>query len=127
MWTFAYAVTRVWFSMSRDGLGCRVVCGRQPWAPGSGARHLDRGHRLGLDRRLPPIAEAAELTNIGILLAFWAVVCIAVIVLRYRSLDIERGFRIFGMPIIPPIGVGSSIWLTTHSRRSRGCGSPCGS
>ncbi len=31
-----------------------------------------------------PIGEAAELTNIGILLAF-VVVCVAVIVLRYRQ------------------------------------------
>jgi APA family basic amino acid/polyamine antiporter len=35
-------------------------------------------------------------------------------VLRYRSPDIERGFRTPGMPIIPLIGVGSSIWLTTY-------------
>ena len=39
-----------------------------------------------------PITEAAELTNIGILLAF-VVVCIAVIVLRYRRPDLPRTFR----------------------------------
>jgi basic amino acid/polyamine antiporter, APA family len=67
----------------------------------------------GLIAGFLPIAEAAELTNIGILLAF-AVVCSAVIVLRYRSPDIERGFRTPGMPVIPLIGVASSIWLTTY-------------
>ncbi|BBX31726.1 hypothetical protein MMAG44476_18157 [Mycolicibacterium mageritense DSM 44476 = CIP 104973] len=113
MWTFMYAVTRVWFSMSRDGLLPEWFAAVSPkhrvpvrvtWIVGIGS---------GLIAGFLPIAEAAELTNIGILLAF-AVVCTAVIVLRYRSPDIERGFRTPGMPIIPLIGVGSSIWLTTY-------------
>ena len=41
-------------------------------------------------------------------------VCSAVIVLRYRSPEIERGFKTPGMPIIPLIGVGASLWLTTY-------------
>ena len=59
-----------------------------------------------------PIGEAAELTNIGILLAF-VVVCIAVIVLRYRRPDLPRTFRCPGMPVVPAIGVVFSIWLIT--------------
>ena len=59
-----------------------------------------------------PIGEAAELTNIGILLAF-VVVCAAVIVLRYRAPDLPRTFRSPGMPVVPAIGVGFSIWLIT--------------
>ena len=57
-----------------------------------------------------PIGEAAELTNIGILLAF-VVVCIAVIVLRYRRPDLPRSFRCPGMPIVPAVGVVFSLWL----------------
>jgi APA family basic amino acid/polyamine antiporter len=84
MFTFMYAVTRVWYSMSRDGLMPRwfskvstkhQVPARVTWIVG-GVSALIAG--------LLPIKEAAELTNIGILLAF-VVVCIAVIVLRYRS------------------------------------------
>jgi APA family basic amino acid/polyamine antiporter len=113
MWTFMYAVTRVWFSMSRDGLLPKWFAAVSPkhrvpvrvtWIVGIGS---------GLIAGFLPIAEAAELTNIGILLAF-AVVCTAVIVWRYRSPDIERGFRTPGMPVIPLIGVASSIWLTTY-------------
>ncbi|GAA2926556.1 hypothetical protein GCM10010446_08720 [Streptomyces enissocaesilis] len=59
-----------------------------------------------------PIGEAAELTNIGILLAF-AVVCTAVIVLRYRQPDLPRSFRTPGMPFVPAVGVVFSIWLIT--------------
>ena len=113
MFTFMFAVTRVWFSMSRDGLLPR-------WFAAVDAKHRVPvrvtwivGILSGLIAGFLPIREAAELTNIGILLAF-AVVCTSVIVLRYRNPEIERGFRTPGMPIIPLIGVVSSIWLTTY-------------
>lgn len=113
MFTFMFAVTRVWFAMARDGL-------LPKWFAA-----VDRKHRVptrvtwivGIGSALiagfTPIAEAAELTNIGILLAF-AIVCGSVVVLRYRSPELERGFRCPGMPVIPIIGVAASIWLTTY-------------
>ena len=60
-----------------------------------------------------PIGDAAELTNIGILLAFM-VVSGAVIVLRYRSPDLPRTFRTPLMPFIPLLGIGFSIWLVSQ-------------
>ncbi len=60
-----------------------------------------------------PVGQAAELTNIGILLAF-VVVCVAVIVLRYRRPDLPRTFRTPWMPVVPAVGVGFSIWLITY-------------
>lgn len=113
MFTFMFAVTRVWFAMARDGL-------LPKWFAAVGRRHKVPtrvtwivGVGSALIAGFTPIAEAAELTNIGILLAF-AVVCGSVVVLRYRSPELERGFRCPGMPVIPLIGVASSIWLTTY-------------
>jgi len=60
-----------------------------------------------------PIGEAAQLTNIGILLAF-VVVCVAVIVLRYRQPELPRTFRCPGMPVVPAIGIVFSLWLVTY-------------
>ena len=116
MFTFMFAVTRVWFAMARDGL-------LPKWFAA-----VDRKHRVptrvtwivGIGSALiagfTPIAEAAELTNIGILLAF-AIVCGSVVVLRYRSPELERGFRCPAMPVIPLVGVVASIWLTTYLTR----------
>jgi APA family basic amino acid/polyamine antiporter len=59
------------------------------------------------------IGEAAELTNIGILLAF-VVVSAAVIVLRYRSPDLPRTFRTPLMPVTPLVGIAFSLWLITQ-------------
>ena len=41
------------------------------------------------------------------------VVCVAVIVLRYRQPDLPRSFRTPGMPVVPAIGVIFSLWLIT--------------
>ncbi|MEU0571222.1 amino acid permease [Nonomuraea sp. NPDC005983] len=112
MFTFMLGVTRVWFAMSRDGLlpgwfaklhPVRRVPSRVTWIVGVAS---------GLIAGFLPIREAAELTNIGILLAF-VVVCVAVIVLRYRRPDLPRTFRTPGMPFVPALGVAFSIWLIT--------------
>jgi APA family basic amino acid/polyamine antiporter len=112
MFTFMLGVTRVWFSMSRDGLlpkwfakthPTRHVPTRVTWIVGAASAAI---------AGFLPIGEAAELTNIGILLAF-VVVCAAVIVLRYRQPDLPRTFRTPWMPVVPALGIVFSIWLIT--------------
>src|SRR5690349_14547959 len=112
MFTFMLGVTRVWFAMSRDGLlpawfahlhPTRRVPSRVTWIVGAASAAI---------AGFLPIREAAELTNIGILLAF-VVVCVAVIVLRYRRPELPRTFRLPGMPVIPALGVLFSLWLIT--------------
>ena len=113
MFTFMLGVTRVWYAMSRDGLlpswfarlhPVRRVPSRVTWIAGVASAVI---------AGFLPIREAAELTNIGILLAF-VVVCVAVIVLRYRRPDLPRSFRLPGMPVVPALGVIFSLWLITY-------------
>ncbi|MFF7650990.1 amino acid permease [Streptomyces sp. NPDC007983] len=59
---------------------------------------------------LLPINAVADLTNIGVLLAF-VVVCAAVLVLRYTKPHLKRGFRCPGMPVVPVLGMVFSVWL----------------
>ncbi|MHC5256663.1 amino acid permease [Streptomyces sp. UC4497] len=112
MFTFMMGVTRVWFSMSRDGLLPKWFAKTHP------TRHVPTrvtwivGVASALIAGFLPIGEAAELTNIGILLAF-IVVCVAVIVLRYRQPELPRTFRTPAMPVVPVIGIVFSIWLIT--------------
>jgi basic amino acid/polyamine antiporter, APA family len=112
MFTFMLGVTRVWYAMSRDGLlpawfarlhPVRRVPSRVTWIAGIVSAVI---------AGFLPIRQAAELTNIGILLAF-LVVCIAVIVLRYRRPELPRTFRVPAMPVIPALGAIFSIWLIT--------------
>lgn len=112
LFTFLMGATRVGYSMSRDGLlppwfgkthPKTQVPSRMTWILG-GASAIIAG--------VLPIGEAAELTNIGILLAF-VVVCVAVIVLHYKRPDLKRTFKTPGMPVVPAVGVVFSIWLIT--------------
>jgi APA family basic amino acid/polyamine antiporter len=109
MLTFLLGVTRVWFSMSRDGL-------LPPW--------FARVDRNGTPQRVTwiagiasallagvfPIRQVADLTNIGILSAF-IVVCVAVILFRYTRPEAERSFRLPWMPVVPAFGVLASLFL----------------
>src|ERR687889_602219 len=109
MLTFLLGVTRVWFSMSRDGL-----------LPG----WFSKTDRHGTPQRVTwiggiasallagvfPIKAVADLTNIGILAAF-VVVCFSVIVFRYKRPDAPRSFRLPLMPVIPAFGVLASAFL----------------
>jgi APA family basic amino acid/polyamine antiporter len=109
MLTFLLGVTRVWFSMSRDGL-------LPPW--------FARTDRHGTPQRVTwiagigsavlagvfPIRAVADLTNIGILSAF-VVVCVAVILFRYTRPDTPRSFRLPLMPVVPAFGVLASLFL----------------
>jgi APA family basic amino acid/polyamine antiporter len=109
MLTFLLGVTRVWFSMSRDGLLPLWFAGvdrhgtpqRVTWIAGIGSALL---------AGVFPIREVADLTNIGILSAF-IVVCVAVILFRYTRPDAPRSFRLPWMPVVPAFGVLASLFL----------------
>ncbi|MFF1573779.1 amino acid permease [Leifsonia sp. NPDC058292] len=112
MLTFLLGVTRVWFSMSRDGLlpkwfsrvDRRGVPQRVTWIAGTASAVL---------AGVLPIRAVADLTNIGILAAF-VVVCISVIVFRYTKPSAERSFRLPWMPVVPAFGVLASLFLITQ-------------
>ena len=113
-----YAITRILFAVSRDGL-------LPPFFS-----HLSEKSRspvrvivligaimCGLSGFLP-LNRLAELTNIGTLAAF-VVVCIGVLVLRKSHPDLKRGFRAPGGPVIPVLGVilcgGLMLFLSAHT------------
>lgn len=112
MLTFLLGATRVWFSMSRDGLlpgwfskvDRRGVPQRVTWIAGIAS---------AVFAGIFPIRAVADLTNIGILAAF-VVVCVAVIVFRYTKPDAPRTFRLPFMPVVPIIGVAFSLFLISQ-------------
>ncbi len=110
------AVTRVWFSMSRDGLLPRSFARNHP------TRHVPTrviwpvGIGSALIAGFLPIREAADLTNIGILMAF-VVVAVAVVVMRRTRPELPRAFRTPLVPFVPAVGVAFSIWLISNLDR----------
>jgi APA family basic amino acid/polyamine antiporter len=104
--------TRVLFAMSRDGL--------MPHGLSHTGKHgtpvritLLVGLVCAVLAALVPIGELEEMVNIGTLFAF-VLVSIGVIVLRRNRPDLERGFRVPAVPLVPILSVLACFWLMVN-------------
>ncbi|OBB74681.1 amino acid permease [Mycobacterium sp. 852014-52144_SCH5372336] len=101
--------TRVFFAMSRDGLIPRGLAktGRH----GTPVRiTLIVGVLVAITASVFPIGKLEEMVNIGTLFAF-VLVSAGVIVLRRSRPDLERGFRVPGVPWLPIASIVACVWL----------------
>jgi APA family basic amino acid/polyamine antiporter len=110
MLAFMLGCARIWFAMSRDGLLPSWFAKPHPRFHTPHRPTLIIGALTSLVAGFFPIREVAELVNIGTLSAF-AVICLAVIVLRRTRPDVPRSFRAPFAPFTPLAGVGFSVWL----------------
>ena len=95
--------TRVFFSMSRDGL-LPEPFGRVH--PRFRTPHLSTaltGTVVALAAGLLPIGLLGQLVSMGTLLAF-VLVCIGIVILRKTSPELPRPFRTPGLPWVPALG-----------------------
>jgi APA family basic amino acid/polyamine antiporter len=108
--------TRVFYSMSRDGLLPRWVNAvhprfRTPWLT-----TIAVGIAVTIPAGFLTVSEAAHLVSIGTLLAF-AIVSAGVIVLRLREPNLHRPFRTPLVWFVAPMGVLSSLYLMYYLPR----------
>lgn len=104
-----YSQTRILFAMSRDGL-----------IPAAFSKVDDRGTPrantiitsvfIALLAAFIPLGPLADATAIGTLFAF-ALVNVAVLVLRRSRPDLKRAFRMPGAPVTPVLGVLACAYL----------------
>ena len=107
--TILYGQTRIMYSMSRDGLVPKAfsrVSRRQTPAMATAIF----GILIAVLAATVPLEIIFELVNIGTLFAF-VIVNIGVIVLRRTRPDLERGFRVPGVPVVPIIGALLCFYL----------------
>ena len=102
--------SRVFFSMSRDGLlwkwaGVIHPKFRTPWIS-----NIVVGAIVAFMPALLPIDRLSELVNMGTLLAF-AIVCAGVWILRRRNPDLHRPFKTPWVPVVPILGIVSALYL----------------
>jgi APA family basic amino acid/polyamine antiporter len=101
--TVLYGQTRILFAMSRDGLVPKAL-GKIDAK--TGAPRLNTvivSLFCGVLAALIPLGKLVDATSIGTLFAF-ALVNIAVIVLRYRRPELERTFKVPFGPVLPVLG-----------------------
>ncbi|MGB6946284.1 MAG: amino acid permease [Bryobacteraceae bacterium] len=102
--------SRVFFSMSRDGLlpqwaGAVHPRFRTPWISS-----IVVGVFVAFLPAILPIGILNEMTSIGTLLAF-VIVCAGVWVLRVRRPDLHRPFKTPFVPVVPILGIIASVLL----------------
>ncbi|MFZ1087294.1 MAG: amino acid permease [Terracidiphilus sp.] len=108
--------SRVFFSMSRDGLLPKWASAihpkfRTPWIS-----TMVVGAIVAIVPGFLPIGQLAKLVNIGTLLAFM-IVCAGVWVLRVRHPELPRPFKTPLVPLVPILGIGSAFYLMTRLPR----------
>ncbi len=107
---FQYGQPRIFFSMSRDGLLPEYFAKVHPKYRTPHVTTLWTGVAVAVTAAIANINEIVELTNIGTLFAF-VLVCVGVIVLRYKDPDRVRVFKTPWVPVIPLLGIGSCLYL----------------
>ena len=107
-----YGLTRILFSMSRDGLISPVFSQVNPDRQTPTKIILMCGAIVSIVAGFIPLGELAETVNIGTLASF-VMVCVGVIVLRKRQPHLKRPFKNPWNPIIPSLGILSCGALMT--------------
>ena len=107
---FQYGQTRIFFSMSRDGLLPPVFSRVHPSLRTPVFSTIITGLFVGIPAGLIDIAVAAELTNIGTLFAF-VLVSAGVLLLRRSDPDRPRGFRVRAVWFVAPASILICIYL----------------
>ncbi len=102
--------SRVFYSMSRDGLLPKIFSEihpkfRTPWKS-----NLLLMVFVAIAAAFTPIGNLGQLTSIGTLAAF-VIVCIAVIIMRRTRPDLPRPFRTPWVPAVPILGVAVNLLL----------------
>jgi basic amino acid/polyamine antiporter, APA family len=102
--------SRVLFAMSRDRLLPRGLAAVHPRYGTPYKITLITGVVVAALAGFVPLSTLAELVNIGTLFAF-VLVSIGVVVLRRTRPDLERTFRVPGVPVLPGLSVLACLYL----------------
>ena len=96
--------SRVFFSMSKDGLVPKVFSDVHPRFRTPYKSNLLFFVFTGLLAALVPADVTGEMTSIGTLFAF-ILVCAGVWIMRVKRPDLERGFRVPAAPVVSILGI----------------------
>lgn len=102
--------SRIFFVMARDGLLPKGVAKIHPRFRTPARMTIITGIIVALVAGLVKLDRLLDLVNLGTLSAF-IFVAIGVLILRRTQPDRKRGFRTPLVPLVPLLGIFSSVWL----------------
>ncbi len=102
--------SRVFFSMSKDGLIPRVFSAVNPRTQTPAKNNLLFMLFVSLFAAFVPARVVGEMTSIGTLFAF-ILVCIGVWVMRRKMPEVKRAFKTPMVPLIPILGIFTCLFM----------------
>ncbi len=107
---FQYGQPRIFFSMAKDGLMPKWAAKVHPTRHVPHVTTILTGLVVGLGALVAEENMIYDLTNIGTLAAFF-LVCLGVLVLRRRSPDAPRVFKVPFVWVIAPLGAAACLFI----------------
>ena len=108
---FQLGQPRIFFAMARDGLLPKTFAKVHPKFRTPYVTTILTGVFVGVTAMFTSLDDMVNLTNIGTLFAF-ILICLGIIILRYREPGRERPFRVpFGPLLLPVLGIVSCLGL----------------
>jgi APA family basic amino acid/polyamine antiporter len=102
--------SRVFYSMAKDGLLPSVFADLHPKFHTPWKSNVLFAVFVGLFAAFVPVEVVGEMTSIGTLFAF-VLVCIGVIVLRYKQPNAPRAFKTPLVPVVPLLGTCICLYM----------------
>lgn len=110
MMVLLYGQTRIFYTMSRDGLMPPLFSRVHPKFQTPWLNTLIVGSVVGLVASLTPISILGDLVSLGTLTAF-AIICFTVLYLRKKEPNLPRPFSVPFSPYFPVLGIGFCGYL----------------
>jgi APA family basic amino acid/polyamine antiporter len=107
--------TRIFLGMAKDGLLPNFFKELHPRFLTPHKSTILIGAIISIVAAVTPINKVSEMCSMGTLLAF-AMVCIAVMILRYKKPELERPYKTPAVYIVGTLGVAFNIGLMTFVR-----------
>ncbi|TSI12408.1 APC family permease [Brevibacterium aurantiacum] len=108
-----YGQTRILFTMSRDGMMPKLFGEVNPRTLTPVKGTIVVTVVIAILAGFIPLNFLAEMTSIGTLVAF-VVVSLAVIILRVREPNLERGFKVPFYPVLPVLAIIGCFWIISN-------------
>jgi APA family basic amino acid/polyamine antiporter len=102
--------SRVFFSMSKDGLIPKIFSSVNPKTQTPAKNNLLFMLFVSLFAAFVPARVVGEMTSIGTLFAF-ILVCIGVWVMRKKMPELPRAFKTPMVPLVPILGIGTCLFM----------------